>query len=467
VSAGDGTTTASVLARELIKYGLQSVTAGRNPVALKRGMDKACAALVKILDERAVPVSGPSDITAVAAISAGNDLEIGQMIADAIAKVGPDGVLSIESSNGLETTVEVEEGLEIDRGYISPQFVNNQERSLVELDNVRVLVTDQKLTSIKQIIPLLEKVTQANCPLLIIAEDVTGEALATLVVNKLRGVLNVVAIKAPGFGERRKALLQDIAIITGGEYIATDLGLSVETAELESLGSARRIVVANNKTTLIADAGSKEDIQARVAQIKRELEGSDSIYDQQKLSERIAKLSGGVAIIKVGASTETELEDRKLRIEDAKNATFAAVEEGIVPGGGAAFAHLAVEVQAIADAMADPEEQLGALILQKAIVAPCRLISFNSGREGDVIVQKTQDAEWRMGYNAMTDTFEDLMAAGVIDPKKVTRSALQNAVSVAGMVLTTQAIVTEVPKKAMAAAAAGAGPADQDGMMSI
>jgi chaperonin GroEL (HSP60 family) len=355
---------------------------------------------------------------------------------------------------------------------------------------------------------------------------VTGEALATLVVNKLRGVLNVVAIKAPGFGERRKALLQDIAIITGGEYIATDLGLSVETAELESLGSARRvsaccssllaltirddcraeasmallctcicapptracqclwlhppahkahvdmglmtqIVVANNKTTLIADAGSKEDIQARVAQIKRELENSDSIYDQQKLSERIAKLSGGVAIIKVGASTETELEDRKLRIEDAKNATFAAVEEGIVPGGGAAFAHLAVEVQAIADAMPDPEEQLGALILQKAIVAPCRLISFNSGSEGDVIVQKTQEAEWKMGYNAMTDTFEDLMAAGVIDPKKVTRSALQNAVSVAGMVLTTQAIVTDVPKKPVAAGAAGAGPADQDGMMSI
>jgi chaperonin GroL len=465
-SAGDGTTTASVLARELIKYGLQSVTAGRNPVALKRGMDKACAALVKILDERAVPVSGPSDITAVAAISAGNDLEIGQMIADAIAKVGPDGVLSIESSNGLETTVEVEEGLEIDRGYISPQFVNNQERSLVELDNVRVLVTDQKLTSITQIIPLLEKVTQANCPLLIIAEDVTGEALATLVVNKLRGVLNVVAIKAPGFGERRKALLQDIAIITGGEYIATDLGLSVETAELESLGSARRIVVANNKTTLIADAGSKEDIQARVAQIKRELEGSDSIYDQQKLSERIAKLSGGVAIIKVGASTETELEDRKLRIEDAKNATFAAVEEGIVPGGGAAFVHLAQEVQAIADAMSDPEEQLGALILQKAIVAPCRLIANNAGAEGDVIVQKTQDAGWRMGYNAMTDTFEDLMAAGVIDPKKVTRSALQNAVSVAGMVLTTQAIVTEVPKKPLMAGQS-AGPADQDGMMSI
>lgn len=465
-SAGDGTTTASVLARELIKYGLQSVTAGRNPVSIKRGMDKCCAFLSEKLEEKAVPVKGRTDIQAVASISAGNDDFVGDMIADAMEKVGADGVLSIESSTSLETTVEVEEGMEIDRGYISPQFITNQERSLVEMENCRILVTDHKISQVAEIIPLLEKTSQAGVPLLIIAEDLTGEALATLVVNKMRGVLNVAAIKAPGFGERRKALLQDLAILTGAEYIAKDLGLTPAACELDSLGCARKCTIANNKTTLIADAASKEDVDARIAQIKQELQNTDSIYDTQKLSERIAKLSGGVAVIKVGAATETELEDRKLRIEDAKNATFAAMEEGIVPGGGATMAHLSAMVREFEPTLECEEERIGCQIVQKALLAPARLIARNAGVEGDVLANRVMESEWHMGYNAMTDSFEDLMASGVIDPKKVTRSGLQNSVSVAGMVLTTQAVVTTKPKKPIKAGPVmDANPAE--GMMSI
>lgn len=374
------------------------------------------------------------------------------MIADAIDKVGPDGVLSIESSSSFETTVDVEEGMEIDRGYISPQFVNNQEKLLVEFANARVLVTDQKISTIKEIIPVLEKTTQMNVPLFIVAEDIAGEALATLVVNKLRGVLQVAAIKAPGFGERRKALLQDIAIMTGSEFIASDLGMKVESTEVEQLGSARKITVRSGTTTIIADSASKDEIQARIAQIKKELAETDSVYDTEKLSERIAKLSGGVAVIKVGAATETELEDRKLRIEDAKNATFAAIEEGIVPGGGAALVHLSAMVPAIKDTITDPEEKLGADIVQRALSAPAALIAHNAGVEGAVVVEKILESAWEMGYNAMTDKYEDLLEAGVIDPAKVTRCALQNAASVAGMVLTTQAIVVEKPQKKTAAA---------------
>jgi len=458
-AAGDGTTTASVLARELIKYGLQSVTAGANPVMVKRGIDKTCEALVGKLAELAQPVKGSNDIKAVASISAGNNDEIGQMIADAIDKVGADGVLSIETGTGLDTTVEVEEGMEIDRGYISPQFVTNQERLLVEFDNARVLVTDQKLESIKDLVPILEKVAQAgNPPLLIIAEDVTGEALATLVVNKLRGILNVAAIKAPGFGERRKALLQDIAIVTDSEFIAKDLGLSVMGAEMDQLGMARKVTIKNNSTTIIADAGSADEISSRVAQLKKELSETDSLYDNQKISERIAKLSGGVAVIKVGAATETEMEDRKLRIEDAKNATFAAVEEGIVPGGGTAMVHLSSFVPDIKATIEDPEEALGADIVMKALTAPMRIIANNAGVEGEVIIEEVRTREWEFGYNAMNDTFGDLLEMGVIDPKKVTRSALQNACSIAGMVLTTQAVITEVVQTG-APAAAGAGAA--------
>ncbi|XP_071734885.1 ruBisCO large subunit-binding protein subunit alpha-like isoform X1 [Rutidosis leptorrhynchoides] len=445
-SAGDGTTTASVLAREIIKLGLLSVTSGANPVSVKKGIDKTVHALVDELEKKARPVKGRDDIKAIASISAGNDDIIGSMIADAIDKVGSDGVLSIESSSSFETTVDVEEGMEIDRGYISPQFVTNSEKLLVEFENARVLVTDQKISSIKDIIPLLEKTTQLRAPLLIIAEDVSGEALATLVVNKLRGILNVAAIKAPGFGERRKALLQDIAIVTGAEYQASDLGLLIENTSVEQLGTARKITISKDSTTIIADAASKDEIQSRINQIKKELSETDSVYDTEKLSERIAKLSGGVAVIKVGAATETELEDRKLRIEDAKNATFAAIEEGIVPGGGAALVHLSTFVPAIKDKLDDADERLGADIIQKALVAPASLIAQNAGVEGEVVVEKVKASEWEMGYNAMNDKFENLLEAGVIDPAKVTRCALQNSASVAGMVLTTQAIVVEKAK---------------------
>ncbi|KAL0436406.1 UNVERIFIED_CONTAM: RuBisCO large subunit-binding protein subunit alpha, chloroplastic [Sesamum radiatum] len=467
-SAGDGTTTASVLAREIIKLGLLSVTSGANPVSLKKGIDKTVQGLINELENKARPIKGREDIKAIASISAGNDESIGTMIADAIDKVGPDGVLSIESSSSFETTVDVEEGMEIDRGYISPQFVTNPEKLLVEFENAKVLVTDQKISAIKDIIPLLEKTTQLRAPLLIIAEDVTGEALATLVVNKLRGIVNVAAIKAPGFGERRKALLQDIAILTGAEYQATDLGLLVENTDIDQLGTARKITINKESTTIIADAASKDELQARIAQLKKELSETDSIYDSEKLAERIAKLSGGVAVIKVGAATETELEDRKLRIEDAKNATFAAIEEGIVPGGGAALVHLSTHVPAIKDKLEDADERLGADIIQKALIAPASLIAQNAGVEGEVVVDKVKAGEWEFGYNAMTDAYENLVEAGVIDPAKVTRCALQNAASVAGMVLTTQAIIVEKPKpKTPAAAAAAGAQAGGDGYYSV
>ncbi|KAG8061927.1 hypothetical protein GUJ93_ZPchr0003g18507 [Zizania palustris] len=387
-SAGDGTTTASVLAREIIKLGLLSVTSGANPVSIKKGIDKTVQSLVEELEKKSRPVKGSGDI------KAGNDDFIGAMIAEAIDKVGPDGVLSIESSSSLRPLLKLKKEWRIDRGYISPQFVTNPEKSLVEFENARILVTDQKISSIKDIIPLLEQTTQLRAPLLIIAEDVSGEALATLVVNKLRGILNVAAIKAPGFGERRKALLQDITIVTGAEFQAKDLGLLVENTTMEQLGIARKVTISQSATTIIADVATKDEIQGRIAQLKRELSQTDSVYDSEKLAERIAKLSGGVAVIKVGAATETELEDRKLRIEDAKNATFAAIEEGIVPGGGAAYVHLSTFVPAIKEKLDDPEERLGADIIQKALVAPAALIAHNAGVEGEVVVEKIKDSEW-------------------------------------------------------------------------
>ncbi|DBA81895.1 hypothetical protein WJX77_009534 [Trebouxia sp. C0004] len=465
-AAGDGTTTASVLAREMIHFGLQAVSAGANPVSVKKGIDKTCTFLVEKLREKAKQISGPKDIKSIATISAGNDDMIGSMIAEALDKVGADGVLSIETSNSLETTVEVQEGMEIDRGYISPQFITNQEKMLVEMENCRVLVSDQKIEQMKDIIPVLEQITRQNQPLLIVTEDITGEALATLVVNKLRGILNVVAIKAPGFGERRKALLQDIAIVTGAEYISKDLGMKLADTQMEQLGIARKIKVISNSTTLIADAANKEEISMRIKQIKKELSETDSVYDTEKLSERIAKLAGGVAVIKVGAATETELEDRKLRIEDAKNATFAAVEEGIVPGGGAVFLHLSELVGGFKDTLTNGEEQLGADIVFKSLSAPARLIANNAGVEGDVIVEKVFGKSWETGYNAMDDRIEDLLEAGIIDPAKVTRSALMNACGIAGIMLTTQAVMVEKkqPKSAGAGAATAPGGLGPGGM---
>ena len=369
------------------------------------------------------------------------------MIAGALEKVGAEGVLSIENSNSMETSIEVQEGMLIDRGYISPQFITNNERMTVEFENCLVVVADSKVDAVKELVPLLEQVMQSNKPLLIICEDITGEALATLVVNKLRGIIQVAAIKAPGFGERRKALLQDIAIVTGADYLATDLGLSLETATMDNLGTARKVTITKTECTLIADQASAEDISARVAQIKKELSETDSTYDTEKLSERIAKLAGGVAVIKVGAATETELEDRKLRVEDAKNATFAAVEEGVVPGGGATLLHLRDLLPAFKETLPE-EEKVGAEILYKALTAPCRIIADNSGSEGEVVVEKVSELPFEEGYNAMTQKYENLIEGGVLDPTKVTRSVLQNAVGVAGIMLTTQAVIVDKPKKA-------------------
>lgn len=442
-SAGDGTTTAAILAKEMIHYGLQAVTAGANPVNIKKGIDKTVEYLVGKLKENAKPVEGREDIKNVAAISAGNDMSVGVMIADALDKVGSDGVLSIETSNSLETTVDVQEGMEIDRGYISPQFITNQERMLVEFDNARVLITDQKLETARDMLGLLEQSMKLNQPLLIIAEDVTGEALATLVVNKMRGILSVCAIKAPGFGERRKALLQDIAIVTGAEFIAKDLGMKVENASVEQLGTARKITAGNNFCTLIADMASRDEINLRVAQLKKDLAETDSVYDTEKLAERIAKLSGGVAVIKVGAATETELDEKKLRVEDAKNATFAAVEEGIVPGGGAAHLHLSELVPAFKETLDSDEERLGADIVMKSLSAPLRQLSQNAGLEGEVVVQRVLNKSFEFGYDAMNSEYKNLMEAGVIDPAKVTRSGITNAAGIAGILLTTQAVLVE------------------------
>ena len=381
------------------------------------------------------------------------------MIAGALDKVGAEGVLSIENSNSMDTTIEVQEGMLIDRGYISPQFITNNERMTVEMENCLVVVADSKVDAVKELVPLLEQVMQSNKPLLIVCEDITGEALATLVVNKLRGIINVAAIKAPGFGERRKALLQDIAIVTGADYLATDLGLSLETATMDNLGTARKVTITKTECTLIADSASAEDISTRVAQIKKELSETDSTYDTEKLSERIAKLAGGVAVIKVGAATETELEDRKLRVEDAKNATFAAVEEGIVPGGGATLLHLRDLLPDFKATLPD-DEQAGVDILYKSLTAPCRIIADNAGSEGEVVVEKVSDLPFEQGFNAMTQTYEDLLESGVLDPAKVTRSVLQNAVGVAGIMLTTQAVIVEKSKPASGKGGGGGGAAD-------
>ncbi|XP_050262024.1 chaperonin 60 subunit alpha 2, chloroplastic-like isoform X3 [Quercus robur] len=427
--AGDGTTTAIVLARAMIKSGMLAVAFGANPVSLKKGMDKTVKELVKVLKKKSVPVRGRDDIKAVATISSGNDEFVGNLIAEAIEKIGPDGVISIESSSSFETSVIIEEGMKIDKGYMSPHFITNHDKSIVEFDNAKVLVTDQKISTVKEIVPLLEKTTQLSVPLLIIAEDISRQVLETLVVNKMQGLLNVAVVKCPGFLEGKKALLQDIALMT------------------DQLGIARKVTITCNSTTIVADPTTKAEIQARILQIKKDLAETDNASLSRKLSERIAKLSGGVAVIKVGAHTEVELEDRKLKIEDAKNATFAAMAEGIVPGGGATYIHLLELIPIIKNSMEDLDEQSGADIVAKALLAPAKSIASNAGVDGEIVVEKTRTCNWQTGYNAMTGRYEDLLSAGVADPCRVSRCALQNAVSIAGVVLTTQAVLVEKIKK--------------------
>ncbi|KAH1072562.1 hypothetical protein J1N35_024890 [Gossypium stocksii] len=441
--AGDGTTTAIILARAMIKFGLLAVSFGANPVSLKKGMDKTVKELVKDLKKKSFPVKAREEIKAVASISAGNDDFIGNLIAEAIEKIGPDGVISLESSSSSETFVIIEEGMKIDKGYMSPQFITNQDKSLVEFDNAKVLVTDQKISSVKEIVPLLEKTTQLSVPLLIFAEDISMQVLETLVVNKMQGVINVAVVKCPGFGEGKKALLQDIALMTGADFLSGDFGMALAAATSDQLGVARKVTIASSSTTIVADPSTKAEIQARIMQIKKDLAETDSAYLSRRLSERIAKLSGGVAVIKVGAHTEMELEDRKLRIEDAKNAAFAAMDEGIVPGGGATYIHLSEQIHTIKNLMEDSDEQIGADIVAKALLAPSKVIATNAGVDGEVVVEKTRKLDWKIGYNAMSGRYEDLINAGVIDPCRVSRCALQSAVSVAGIVLTTQAIMVD------------------------
>ena len=446
-AAGDGTTTATVLAQAIVLEGLKNVAAGANPMLLKRGIDRAVEVVVNELKSIAIPVDGKEDIAHVAAI-AGNDREIGDLVAEAMEKVGKDGVITVEESKGTSTTVEVVEGMEFDRGYISAYFVTNAEAMEVVLEDPLILIHEKKISSIHDLLPVLEKVVQAGRPLLIIAEDVEGEALATLVVNKLKGTLSVAAVKAPGFGDRRKAMMEDIAILTGGQFISEDMGTKLENVDLSMLGQARRVQINKEKTTIIEGRGDSKAVQGRIEQIKRQIEETDSDYDREKLQERLAKLAGGVAVINVGAATETELKEKKHRIEDAVNATRAAIEEGVIAGGGASL----VQVASVLDKVeADGDELVGVNIVRRSLDEPLRQIASNAGLEGSVIVERVREANKGIGFNAMTGTFEDMVKAGVVDPVKVTRTALQNAASIAGMVLTTEALISEVPKKDKAA----------------
>ena len=446
-AAGDGTTTATVLAQAIVLEGLKNVAAGANPMLLKSGIDRAVEVVVNELKSIAIPVDGKEDIAHVAAI-AGNDREIGELVAEAMEKVGKDGVITVEESKGTSTTVEVVEGMEFDRGYISAYFVTNAEAMEVVLEDPLILIHEKKISSIHDLLPVLEKVVQAGRPLLIIAEDVEGEALATLVVNKLKGTLSVAAVKAPGFGDRRKAMMEDIAILTGGQFISEDMGTKLENVDLSMLGQARRVQINKEKTTIIEGRGDSKAVQGRIEQIKRQIEETDSDYDREKLQERLAKLAGGVAVINVGAATETELKEKKHRIEDAVNATRAAIEEGIIPGGGSSL----VQVASVLDKVeAEGDILVGVNIVRRALDEPLRQIASNAGLEGSVIVERVREAERGVGFNAMTEEFEDMVKAGVVDPVKVTRTALQNAASIAGMVLTTEALISEIPKKEKAA----------------
>ena len=442
--AGDGTTTATVLAESIYKEGLRNVTAGANPTSLQRGINKAVEAIVAELAKISKKVSDRTEIAQVATVSANWDRTIGEIIADAMDKVGKDGTITVEEAKSIETSLDVVEGMQFDKGYLSPYFVTNAEDMEVVLDNPYVLIHEKKISSLKDMLPLLEKVAKAGRPLLIIAEDVEGEALATLVVNKLRGTLQVAAVKAPGFGDRRKAMLEDLAVLTGGQCITEDLGIKLENVKLEDLGRAKRVTIDKENTTVVEGEGKQADIQGRVGQIRRQIEETTSDYDREKLQERLAKLAGGVAVINVGAATETEMKEKKARVEDALHATRAAVEEGIVPGGGVAF----IRAQKALDKLdLEGDEKVGVAIVRRAIEEPMRQLANNAGQEGALIVQEVKKRKGNEGYNVATGEYEDLVKAGVVDPTKVTRSALQNAASISGLLLTTEAIITEVPEK--------------------
>jgi chaperonin GroEL len=449
--AGDGTTTATVLAQAIFREGLKNVTAGANPMELKRGIEKAVEAVVDQLKALSVPSAGKKEIAQVGTISANNDKEIGNLIAEAMEKVGKDGVITVEEARGLETTLETVDGMQFDRGYLSPYFVTDPEKMEAVLEDAYILIHDKKVSAMKELLPILEKVAQSGRPLVLIAEDVDGEALATLVVNKLRGTLKVAAVKAPGFGDRRKEMLRDIAVLTGGQVISEEVGFKLENATLNDLGRAKRIVVDKDNTTLVDGKGKENDIQGRINEIKAAIEKTTSDYDREKLQERLAKLSGGVAVINVGAATETEMKEKKARVEDALHATRAAVEEGIVAGGGVALIRAQAALEKI---RGTDDEKIGVDIVRRALEEPIRMIAQNAGAEGSIVVARVKDSKDKnFGYNAQTDAYEDLVKAGVIDPTKVTRTALQNAASIAGLLITTECVVVEKKEEKPAPAA--------------
>jgi len=465
--AGDGTTTATVLAQAIFREGVKTVAAGGNPMAIKRGIDKAVERAITEIQRMAKPVKGDA-IAQVGTISANGDQTIGNIIAEAMNKVGKDGVITVEESKTMETALEVVEGMQFDRGYLSPYFVTDPERMEAVLDNPLILIHEKKISSMKDLLPILEQVAKMGKPMLIIAEDVEGEALATLVVNKLRGTLNIAAVKAPGFGDRRKAMLEDIAILTGGKVISEDLGIKLESIKIEDLGRAKKITIDKDNTTIVEGNGKTSDIEGRVKTLRAQIEETSSDYDREKLQERLAKLVGGVAVIKVGAATETEMKEKKARVEDAMHATRAAVEEGIVPGGGVALVRAAKVLEKLdlnADGEGDPDEQIGVNIVRRALEEPLRQIVQNAGKEGAVVVEKVRAAkDATYGFNAATEVYEDLVKAGVIDPAKVTRTALQNAASIAGLMLTTEAMVSELPDDDKSSPAMPGGMGGMSGM---
>ena len=452
--AGDGTTTATVLAQAILREGLKSVAAGMNPMDLKRGIDKAVAAAVDALKKISRPCSDHKEIAQVGTISANSDESIGKIIAEAMDKVGKEGVISVEEGSGLENALEIVEGMQFDRGYLSPYFVNKQDTMTADIENPYILIYDKKISNIRELLPILEGVAKAGRPLLIISEDVEGEALATLVVNNIRGILKVCAVKAPGFGDRRKAMLQDIAILTGGQLISEEIGMTLEAASIDVLGSAKRVQVSKENTTIIDGAGNSKDIEARVKQIRAQIEEATSDYDKEKMQERVAKLAGGVALIKVGAATEVEMKEKKARVEDALHATRAAVEEGVVPGGGVALIRALQNMKVKGD---NHDQDVGIQIARRAMEEPLRMIVMNAGLEGSVVMNKVAEGKGSFGFNAATGEYGDMLTMGILDPTKVTRTALQNAASVSGLMITTEAMIAELPQDEKPAAAGGAG----------